>query len=95
MPTRVKIMFSLINNMTTINMYLFIISAVSGKLVFSQETDLLVNGILIEGLHYNTGSDVILHQNYARIPLSTTLKSRHNVITTHGKYLQLPLVCIS
>jgi hypothetical protein len=90
MPTRVNIQFSLLT-VTTINLYSFLIYAVSGKLVFSQETDYLVNDSVVEELHYNTGSDAIFHQSYARIPLSTTLKSRHNVITTNGKYLHIYL----
>ena len=93
MTMRVKIEFSFVN-VTTINLYLFLIYAVSGKLVVSQETKLLVNNSVVDELHYNTGSDAIFHQNYARIPSSTTLKSRHNVITTHGKHLQFFGLCI-
>ena len=93
MTIRVKTEISLVN-VTVINLYSFIIFAVSGKLVFSQEIDFLVNDSVVEELHYNTPNDAILNQNYVRMPLPTTLQSRHNVVTTHGKYLRNTVLCV-
>ena len=68
-----------------IYMLCFVIYTVSGKLGFSQAHDFLENDSVVEGLRFVTLNGAI-SQYSLPFPVSTTLKSTHNILTKGGKY---------
>ena len=67
-----------------INMCSIIIYSVSGKLLFSHETNFIVNDSAVQEFHY-TNPKVNTFRSQLRLPTPTTIESLRNMITNEGK----------
>ena len=66
-----------------VNMCSIIIYSVSGKLVFSNETNLVVNDSVVQEFQYNTPK-LKNFQNSGRLPTPININSIQSIITNEG-----------
>ena len=66
-------------------MFCFQISAVSGTLVLARDNELLANTSEVEKIRFKNRPFISAIQNSFRLPISTTVKSAHAIITSDGK----------
>ena len=67
------------------HIFCFQIYAVSGKLVLARDNELLANTSEAEKMGFKNRPFISAIQNSFRLPISTTVKSAHAIITNEGK----------
>ena len=67
------------------HIFCFQIYAVSGKLVLARDNELLANTSEAEKMGFKNRPFISAIQNSFRLPISTTVKSAHAIITSDGK----------